>query len=401
LALGAGVAVLLLVAACVAVAWPVRSALAPAHTGHPVADERWAWIFLACEAAAFVAFLAGLAWLRAGVARLGPVLVLAVAIQLTPLFAPLLLSSDAWTYWDQGRIAVVHHANPYTAAPADFPGDPALPYVGTAWRDSTSVYGPAFQLPAEPIALAAGSSAATAAWIYKSLAAAALLTAVGLTARLARRKAFASAFVGWNPLLAIHFAGGGHNDAWMAALVLAALAFAATGRRQLAGAAWALAILIKWVAVLLLPLRALEARARGRKVEHLGFAVAAGAVMAAATLHYGLHWVGAFGPLARNASRGTMFSLPHRLSTLGLPHSVAVGLCAVLFAAAYGWLAWQAWRGRARLGLTMALFLLATPYLIVWYVVWAAPLAAVEDDRTAQVLTLGLSAYLLRQTIPL
>ncbi len=392
---------LLLVAVCAAVAWPTRSTLVPVHGGHPAGDVRWAWIFLVCEVAAFVMFLAGLAWLRSGRTRLAPVLALAVAIQLTPLAAPLLLSSDAWTYWDQGRIAAVHHANPYTAVPADFPGDPALPYVGSAWRHSSSVYGPVFQLPAEPIALVAGSSPDAAAWIYKSLAAAALLTAVGLTARLARRKAFACAFVGWNPLLAVHFAGGGHNDAWMATLVLAALAFAATGRRQLAGAAWALAILLKWVAVLLLPLRALEARATGRKVEHLGFAIAAAAVVVIATLHYGVHWVDAFGPLARNANHGTKFSLPHRLSTLGVPHSVAVGFCAALFVVAYAWLVWQALRGRARLGLAMALFLLATPYLAAWYVVWAAPLAAVEEDRTAQVLTLGLSAYLLRQTIPL
>jgi hypothetical protein len=33
--------------------------------------------------------------------------------------------------------------------------------------------------------------------------------------------------------------------------------------------------------------------------------------------------------------------------------------------------------------------------------VWVVPLAAVDDDRTAQVLALVLCAYMLRQTIPL
>jgi hypothetical protein len=37
---------------------------------------------------------------------------------------------------------------------------------------------------------------------------------------------------------------------------------------------------------------------------------------------------------------------------------------------------------------------------VVWYVVWAVPLAAAEDDRPAQLIALGLCAYLLPQTIP-
>jgi hypothetical protein len=45
--------------------------------------------------------------------------------------------------------------------------------------------------------------------------------------------------------------------------------------------------------------------------------------------------------------------------------------------------------------------LLATPYLVAWYVVWSIPLAAAEDDRPAQLLALGLSAYLLSQAVPL
>jgi hypothetical protein len=45
--------------------------------------------------------------------------------------------------------------------------------------------------------------------------------------------------------------------------------------------------------------------------------------------------------------------------------------------------------------------LLVTPYLTVWYVVWALPLAAAEDDEWAGLLTLALGAYLLRQTVPL
>jgi hypothetical protein len=395
-----GLAVLVFVGGCVACAWPDDSPLAPRHAGALVGDGSWAWAYLSLSAAAFVAYVVGLRVLRRRGARLAAVGALAIAIQIAPLAGPLLLSSDAWTYWDYGRLAAAHGANPYRENPDDYEDDPAFPWVGARWRDTTSVYGPAFTLASEPLALAAGSSRHAAAWIYKSLAALFVLACAFLAARLSPRPGFALAFVGWNPLLALHFAGGGHNDAWMAALVLAALALAATGRRQLAGAAWALAVLVKWVPLVFLPLRALEARTTGRRVSHLGFAATAVVVGALATWRYGSAWLGAFGPLARNANKETRFALPHRLGELGIPHGLAIALCAAAFLVAYAWLAREAWRGRARLGLAAGLLLLAVPYLAAWYVVWTVPLAAAEDDRTAQWLGLALTAYLLKQAVP-
>jgi alpha-1,6-mannosyltransferase len=397
----AGLAVLALVAACVAVAWPGDSPLVPRDAGRPSGDELWAWLFLLFAGGAFVAYGLGLVLVSRRGAALRLVAGLAVAIQLAPLAAPLLLSTDAWTYWMYGRIGAALDGNPYRDPPAEFTSDAAFDHVGADWRDTGSVYGPAFTLASEPLALAAGSSADAAAWIYKALAAAAVLAATALAARLASRKAFAVAFVGWNPLLALHFAGGGHNDAWMAALVVAALALGASGRRQLAGVAWATAVLVKWIPLLLLPLRAVEARSNRRRVGHLGFAVAAAVIVGLATWRYGPQWLYAFGPLARNANAETRFALPHRLGELGLPQWVAVGSLALAFAIAYGWLLREAARGRARLGLATALLLLAIPYLAPWYLVWAAPLAAAEDDVSAQWLVLALSAYLLPQTVPI
>jgi len=361
----------------------------------------WAWWFLALLVAAFVAYVAGVMLVRASAPRLAAVGLVAAAIQLAPLGAPLLLSTDAWTYWDYGRVAAVHGGNPYRDPPRRFADDPAFAYVGTDWRGSTTVYGPAFTLASEPLARAAGSSADAASWIYKVLGAVAVLTAALLAARLSPRPALAAAFTGWNPLLAVHFAGGGHNDAWLAALVLGALAAAAARRRELAGVFWALAVFVKWVPLLLLPLRALDARARGRQVGHAGFAVAAAVVAAVATWRYGFAWLHTFGPLARNANHETRFALPHRLEQLGVPRTAALVAFAAAFAAVYVWLAREAHRGRARLGLTAAALLVATPYLAPWYVVWAVPLAAAEDDEPAALATLAVCAYLLRQTIPL
>ena len=47
------------------------------------------------------------------------------------------------------------------------------------------------------------------------------------------------------------------------------------------------------------------------------------------------------------------------------------------------------------------LVLLTTPYLAVWYLGWAVPLAGAEEDETARITALALTAYLLPQAIPL
>jgi Glycosyltransferase family 87 len=393
--------VLALVAACAAIAWAEDSPLVPRNAGRPGGDEGWAWLFLGFAAAALAAYLVAIVLVvRRGI-RLRVAAGLAVGIQLAPLTAPLLLSTDAWAYWMYGRTAAVLGGDPYRDTPDDYAADPAFAYVGADWRDSGSVYGPVFTLASEPVALAVGTSPDAAAWVYKAVAAAAVLAATALAARLSRHPAYAVVFVGWNPLLAVHFAGGGHNDAWMAALVMGALALAAAGRRQAAGVAWAGAVLVKWVPLVFLPLRALEARATGRRLGHRGFAVAAAVVLGLATWRYGADWVRAFGPLARNANAETQFALPHRVGQLGVPQWLAVGAVALGFLLAYLWLLREAARGRARLGLAAGLLLLATPYLAPWYLVWAAPLAAADEDRPAQWLVIALSAYLLAQTVPL
>jgi Glycosyltransferase family 87 len=294
----------------------------------------------------------------------------------------------------------VQDGNPYRDPPAEFPNDPAFRHIGEDWRDTTSVYGPAFTLASEPLARVAGASEDAAAWIYKSLAALAMLAATGLAVRLARDKTFACAFAGWNPVVALHAGGGGHNDAWLAALVLGAVALAAVGRGRAAGAAWAAAILVKWVPVLFLPLRLLEARATGRRIGHAGFAGAVIVIAGLATWRYGLEWFKAFGPLAANAAEETSYAIPHRLQEAGLPRAVALGLCAAGFAVGYAILLRQAAAGRARLALVAGLFLLATPWLAAWYTAWVVPLAAAEEDRTAQWLAFALCAYLLPQAVP-
>ena len=399
LALAAGAAVLALVAAASALAWREGSPLVPRDGG--LAEQGTAWPFLALLAAAFAAYVAGLALLLRVALPVRWVMVLAVGVQLVPLAAPLLLSTDAWTYWGYGWIAADGGGNPYVEPPSAFPESPAAAYVGAAWRDTTTVYGPAFTLLSEPVALAAGDSADAAAWIFKALAAVAILAAVAAVARAAARPALAAAFVGWNPVLAVHLAGGGHNDAIVGGLAATAVALAVRRRHDLAGAAWVVAALVKWIPVLFLALAVLAARARGRPVGARGALLAAVVVGLLATWRYGLDWLGAFGPLADNALLETSYALPSRLEQLGVSDTASLVMALALAAVGLSLLARSARSGEPRLGTAACLVLVTTPYLAVWYLAWAVPLAAADEDRVARYGALAFTAYLLPQTIPL
>jgi alpha-1,6-mannosyltransferase len=387
----------LVLAAC-ALAWRDDSPVVPRDGGRLVGT---AWPFFLLLAAAFAAYAAALLALRSGTVPLRAVLAVALAVQLVPVAAPLLLSSDAWTYWAYGRIAAVEGANPYVDPPSAFPSSPAYTVMGERWRDTTSVYGPAFTLASEPVADAVGASSDAAAWAYKAIAGLGAVATTALVAILARRRSLAAAFVGWNPLLAVHLAGGGHNDAWVGALLAAALALGVARRPAAAGAMWTLAIAVKWVPLVFLLLAALRARARREAFGWLALAATAAVVTAAATWRYGLDWLGAAAPLVENAELETSYALPHRLEQLGVPEAGATGIAVAVFLAGLALLVRAAARGRAVLGRAAVLLLATTPYLAVWYLGWAVPMAAAEEDRVGRIGCLAFGAYLLPQTIPL
>ena len=398
-ALGAGLATACLVGAASLLAWQSGSPLVPRDGG--TAEQGTAWLFLVLLVAAFATYLAGLLLVRRTAPPLRAALVAAALVQLVPLGAPLLLSTDAWTYWGYGWIAAKGGGNPYVDPPSEFPESPAAPYLGADWRDTTTVYGPVFTGISEPVAEVAGSSSDAAAWLYKSLAAGALLAACVAVASVGSRKALAVAFVGWNPVLAVHAAGGGHNDALVGGLAALAVALALRRRHDLSGALWVVAVLVKWVPLVFLALSSLAARARARPLGWRGAVGAAVVLCALATWLYGLDWLRAAKPLAGNAARETSYAIPARLESLGLPHGVALGIAVAVLLLGLAWLARDAMRGRARLGLAACLVLVTTPYLAVWYLAWAVPLAAPEDERASRLAALALTAYLLPQTIPL
>jgi len=81
----------------------------------------------------------------------------------------------------------------------------------------------------------------------------------------------------------------------------------------------------------------------------------------------------------------------------GLPGWIALAPLVL----ALPWLLRSARAGRPRLGLAAALVLVASPWLLPWYAVWAVPLAALDEDRGAWLLTLAVCAYLLPDRVPI
>jgi hypothetical protein len=76
----------------------------------------------------------------------------------------------------------------------------------------------------------------------------------------------------------------------------------------------------------------------------------------------------------------------------------------ILYALAFVSLALWTWRGadwvRAAAWASFGL-LLATSWLLPWYLIWALPLVAISRDRALVLLTLALTAYQLGARIPL
>lgn len=311
----------------------------------------------------------------------------AVAVQAVTLATPLLLSRDVYHYWSQGRIVAVHHANPYVSTPADYPHDPATPHVAEVWRDKPAPYGPVWEVAGS--VAAPFTSARAAAYVFRAVAVIALLASVALVA-VRTRSARAVAILGWNPLLALHFGGGGHSDAVMMLLVLGAVAAGTTAK---AGVLWPVASAIKPFAPVLLPLELAQRRLQMGRRWWLALVGTSLAIAVIATAAFGTHWI-------RSVTTGARETSPvggvHWLTEAGLRHRYAVLLGGLVFVAIYLVLLRIAWKtGRARFSLAASALCLTSSLLRPWYTLWPVALAALEDDLVAALVAYALTGYLL------
>jgi glycosyl transferase family 87 len=316
--------------------------------------------------------------------------------------APPLLSQDVFSYIADARLGLVADLNPYTHAPSALPGDPVFPHVG--WADSPSAYGPLFTLATYPLALL---SVPAALWTLKGVAAVSVLALALLVARLAPargvdpRRGFV--MVALNPLVLVHVVGGAHNDATTMLVALAGCAAVLAAREVGGGFAVATAIGLKLSAAFVAPF-ALFGAARSKRLV-LGASIALAMTAAAGLLAFGPHFLDSATLAGENQGRVSNYSLPNLLSeALNVDVDAIRALTAIVYVAFLAWLLrwvhrgadWIRATGWAALGL-----LLATAWLLPWYIVWALPFAAVSRDERLVAAVLALTALQLAARIPL
>jgi alpha-1,6-mannosyltransferase len=377
-----------------------------------------------------------------------PVALAAAGLSLAlALPAPLLLSRDVHSYAAYGRTLSVHHANPYDVAPSGFPGDPFTPVVSREWFQTRSVYGPGFTLASAAIARAWSGSPEATITAFKALSAVAVLAAVALVAGIARRarpgrEAVAVATLGLNPVVIVHTVGGGHNDALVAALLVAALAVGLKvvgGRshaderghstpRPVGGQALGTTVLLVVAAsvkvIAVLPLlgwfwalgRIVPPRDRARAIA-VHVAVAAGVTAAlAAPVFAGWRTITAMANLASRQGWASGARLVARgAQGIGRAiggHDLGTALGSAVYAGFLVSFVLLLWRllvarppgGSAPLwdvwGPSLLLFALASPYLLPWYAAWFVPFLALLSDRRLALAGLAVGGLLTLTGIP-
>ena len=122
-------------------------------------------------------------------------------------------------------------------------------------------------------------------------------------------------------------------------------------------------------------------------------------------LAFGWEWLHAFGLAGENQGRTSHMSIPVTFARLTGIDEGAVRVAALaMFGVAVAWLLVWTWHGadwiRAAAWAGTGL-LLATSWLLPWYLVWPLPLAAAARDRALAFVLLGLTAYQLGARIPL
>jgi hypothetical protein len=117
--------------------------------------------------------------------------------------------------------------------------------------------------------------------------------------------------------------------------------------------------------------------------------------------------------LNSNQGRSSRWSLPYKTAQLlgavlpgdRLDYRDAVrAIYAAAFAAFAAWALWRTWRGadpiRMAAWTTLAI-LLASAWLVPWYLLWLLPLAALAHDRRLLVASALLTAWTLVIAVPL
>ncbi|MBV8429606.1 MAG: DUF2029 domain-containing protein [Solirubrobacterales bacterium] len=327
------------------------------------------------------------------------IVVALVALHVILLMSPPLQLTDMFNYLGYARLGALHGLNPYSHVIAAELHDPVY-RMGT-WHNLRSPYGPLFT--AITYLLPLGSLAASY-WFLKTLtvlASLAFLALVWQCARaLGRDPRYPLVFVGLNPIYLVYAVGGFHNDFFMLVPALGSVALLLGRRDRAAGAALILAVGVKFTAILLLLFLLAAVWPERRRIRHIleGTVAAAIPLIILSLALFGL----ALPNLQDQSTLLSDFSIPNVVGLVlgsgGTPTLLRVfdvGLVIaviVLLRMKGDWIARAGWA-------TLAL-IVSLAWLMPWYVIWLAPLAALSTSQRLRRVTLALSLFLVLTFVP-
>jgi hypothetical protein len=368
----------------------------------------WVIVVLSCYVALTLALIAVPQSLP-----LKPALAIVVGLHVLAALAPPLWSTDVFGYLDFARMGALHGLNPYTHDSATVVGDPIFRWVllpARVFGDFNaypSPYGPLFTLGTYglvPLGIPLGI------WTLKLATAAASLGCIALVVRIARRMdrlpAPAVLLVGANPALLLWAVGGAHNDLWMVLLTLVGIDLALAGRERAGAIAATAAVGIKASAALPLAFLVAGARDRGRALKAAVGTLAVTVLVALAV--FGTHAISFLDVLGTQQNLDSFASVPAQLGTwfgwTGSPSGVRA-VAGILLALVACWQLARAWRGadwiEAAGWTTLALTVLSS-WMLIWYVVWLLPLAALSRSRWLWAGATGITVFaILVRMVPL
>jgi alpha-1,6-mannosyltransferase len=242
--------------------------------------------------------------------------------------------------------------------------------------------------------------------VLKVLAAAASLGVVALVwrtaERLGRDPVWPALFVGLSPLVLVHVVSAAHNEALVMLLVMAGVYAFVCEQPRAAGALPTLAAGVKASAGLVLPYLVLGSRPLRRAV--LGVLAGGAVLLMLGLVGFGTDVFQAFGLLSQNQGRSSRLAFPYLVSELVGGRALVRALFGLAFACVAGWTLWRVWRRgadpiRMAAWATVAI-LVATAWLVPWYLLWLLPLAALAADRRLTLATVALSGWVLAIGVP-
>ncbi|HZU61771.1 MAG TPA: glycosyltransferase family 87 protein [Solirubrobacteraceae bacterium] len=339
------------------------------------------------------------------------IVVTIVALHVILFFGPPTPLNDVFNYLGYARLGGLHHLNPYTHVMYDESWDPV--YIFSSWRHLNSPYGTLFSAITYPLGLL---PLAAAYWVWKLIA---VLGSLGLlwmvykiALTLGRDPRHALVFLALNPLYLVFALGGFHNDFVMLIPSMAAVLLTLKGRQRSAGAVLMLSVAIKYTTVILLPFLLVAARPEGpapdrrvwlRRSANILFGCLLGAIPLIAIS------VGLFGfslpSVANQARLLTPDSIPNLVGfalgadggatwVLDLADLLLVGaVLALMFVVKGDWISRAGWGALA--------LVLSLGWLMPWYVIWAAPLAALGTSARLRKAILALTVFLVITFIPI